>query len=156
MSKNKYPEKNIKMMLHCLGISHSPKNNEYIQPNKKYCPYPTSYRNYYQISSCEIWNKLVVNGYAKFHKGQENWQDFYKVTEEGKKLLKTLGYKWHEQQTKKTYSLKEIHYLLENDKIDDIIENIEGQEFKMFELDLNYTPSNIYKLKNLKTLKGNM
>lgn len=95
MSKNEFSEKKINVMLHALGISHSPRNSEHIEPNKRYSPYPTSSRNYYQVSSCEIWDELEKDGYAKFFKGKEEWQDCYRVTDDGKFYLKSLGFKWH-------------------------------------------------------------
>jgi hypothetical protein len=90
-----YPEKSIRNMLHCLGISHS-KSNDYVQPNKRYNPYPTSYRNYYQIKQCDIWDELVKEGYATFQVNGLNLP-YYRVTKEGKEYLKSLGYKWHEE-----------------------------------------------------------
>jgi len=97
---SKYPEKEIRVMLHALGIANH-NNGDYIQPNKRYSPYPTSYRNYYQVYDCEHWNNLVNKEFAIFRKGNENWQDFYFVTSVGKDYLKSLGYKWHEKKSRK-------------------------------------------------------
>jgi len=91
-----FPTKEIRLMLHALGISHH-NNGDYIQPNRRYSPYPTSHRNYYQTTDCEDWNNLVSKGLATYRKGKESWQDFYFVTDDGKHCLKTLGYKWHER-----------------------------------------------------------
>jgi hypothetical protein len=93
--KTIFPEKSIRNMLHCLGISHT-RSNDYVQPNKRYNPYPTSYRNYYQISQDDEWDKLVGLGYATFQVNGLNLP-YYRVTKEGKKYLKSLGYKWHEK-----------------------------------------------------------
>lgn len=98
MSDN-FPDKTIRLMLHALGISHH-RNGDYTEPNKRYSPYPTSHRNYYQTSNCEDWNSLVGKNFAVYRKGQESWQDCYFVTDEGKKYLKELGYKWHEEERK--------------------------------------------------------
>lgn len=92
---SKFPEKTTRIMLHALGISHV--KSEYTQPNRRYSPYPTSYRNYYQISNCKDWNSLVDEGLAVYQKGKEYWQDCYFVTDKGKEYLKELGYKWHER-----------------------------------------------------------
>lgn len=100
MEKTIFPEKKIRIMLHSLGISHSPIGNDYIQPNKRYSPYPTSYRNYYQISSCDDWDALVKDGYAKFIDADESFRQYYYVTREGKEYLRSLGYKWHEEEKK--------------------------------------------------------
>ncbi len=81
-------------MLHALGIK-TMRNGEDLQPNRRYSPYPTAYRNHFQTSSSSDWNILVQNGYAIFHKGVESWQDFYKISDDGKDFLKSLGYKWH-------------------------------------------------------------
>ena len=94
-----FPEKSIRNMLHCLGISHT-STNDYVQPNKRYNPYPTSYRNYYQISQDDEWDKLVELGYATFQVNGLNLP-YYRVTKEGKEYLKSLGYKWHEKKAKK-------------------------------------------------------
>lgn len=91
-----FPEKSIKNMLHCLGISHT-STNDYIQPNKRYNPYPASHRNHYQEKDNQEWNELVKLGYATYQEGLESWQCFYRVTKEGKEYLKSLGYKWHEE-----------------------------------------------------------
>jgi len=90
-----FPEKKIQVLLHALGISHI--GSEYIQPNKKYLSYSISYRNYFQDSSDEIWDKHVQDGYAKFVKGSASWQDCYFVTENGKQYLRDLGYKWNDE-----------------------------------------------------------
>lgn len=90
-----FPKKSIRNMLHCLGISHT-RSNDYVQPNKRYNPYPTSYRNYYQISQDDEWVKLVELGYATFQVNGLNLP-YYRVTNEGKEYLKSLGYKWHEK-----------------------------------------------------------
>ncbi len=91
-------ENRVRVMLHALGISYA--NNEDTQPNKRYSPYPTSHRNYYQTSNCEDWNFLVDKGFAIYRKGEASWQDCYFVTEDGKTHLKELGYKWHEEKRK--------------------------------------------------------
>ena len=83
-------------MLHAMGISHHT-NGDYIQPNKRYSPYPTSYRNYYQVKNCELWNELVADGFAEFREGQEGFGNFYFVTLAGKEHLKSMGYKWHDK-----------------------------------------------------------
>jgi hypothetical protein len=98
MRESKFPQEDIKVMLHALGISHH-KNGEYIQPNKRYSPYPTTYRNYYQIDKCEIWEELKNKGFANDSISSLNLH-FYYVTDEGKKHLKSLGYKWHEKRKK--------------------------------------------------------
>ena len=93
--ETKFPEKKIRYMLHCLGISHT-RSNDYVQPNKRYNPYPTSYRNYYQIKQCDIWDELVKEGYASFQVNGLNLP-YYRVTKEGEEYLKSLGYKWHDK-----------------------------------------------------------
>ena len=93
---DKFPEIKIRLMLHTLGISHS-KNGDYIQPNKRYSPYPTSYRNYYQTSQDDLCDTLVEAGLVEFVKGNKDWQDFYFITEQGKQYLRKIGYKWHIQ-----------------------------------------------------------
>lgn len=92
------PEKQIRIMLHALGISHV--GSEYTQPNKRYSPYPTSHRNHYQEKDSPEWKELVALGYATYQEGLESWQCFYRVTKEGKEYLKSLGYKWHERKAK--------------------------------------------------------
>lgn len=94
MSSNEFPEENIRVMLHAIGISHS-SNNDYIKPNKRYSPYPTSNRNYYQIKQCDMWDEWVKLGYASFQINGLNLP-YYRVTEDGKLYLKSIGYKWHE------------------------------------------------------------
>jgi len=89
-----FPKKTIRNMLHAMGISHT-SSNDYMQPNKRYSPYPTSYRNYYQVESCEDWEVLVETGFAV--KGKSIGMNYYSVTKEGKEYLQSLGYKWHEQ-----------------------------------------------------------
>lgn len=95
--KNKLilPDKEIRLMLHTLGISHD-KNGDYIQANKRYSPYPTSYRNYYQVEQFDMGDKLVKLGYAKFQINVFNLP-CYHITYEGRLYLKSLGYKWHER-----------------------------------------------------------
>ena len=88
-----FPEEKIRIMLHALGISHT-RNGDYVQPNKRYRPYPESYRNYYQIEDCEDWNDLVSKGYAEKRESSLNLK-YYFVTSKGKEYLKELGYKWH-------------------------------------------------------------
>ena len=97
---DRYLEIKIRQMLNAIGIANA-KNGDYIQPNKRYSPYPTSHRNYFQISDCEHWNELVKDGFAIYKKGKESWQDYYFVTIKGKEHLKTLGYKWHERYEKR-------------------------------------------------------
>lgn len=92
---SKFPREEIRYMLHCLGISHT-KNNDYVQPHKRYNPYPTSYRNYYQIKQCNIWDELVKLEYATFQTNGLGLP-YYRVTNKGKEYLKSLGYKWHER-----------------------------------------------------------
>ena len=84
----------IDNMLHCLGISYT-RGNDKVLPNKRYSPYPTSYRNYYQTSDNESWNDLVQKELAIKTK---NGLDliYYFVTDKGKDHLKEIGYKWHE------------------------------------------------------------
>jgi hypothetical protein len=94
-----FPNKSIRVMLHALGIA-DVKNGDYLQPNKRCSPYPTSHRNYYQTEQCDIWDELVKNGFAEYRKSKEIWQCFYFVTKEGKEHLKSLGYKWHERKSK--------------------------------------------------------
>lgn len=94
--KTEFPEEPIRHMLHALGISHHPRTNNYVQPNTRYNPYPTSYRNYYQIKQCEIWDELVKKEYASKHRNGLGL-DFYVVTSKGKQYLRDLGYKWHER-----------------------------------------------------------
>jgi hypothetical protein len=89
-----FPEKPIRNMLHALGISHS-KGGDYYQPNRRYSPYLTSYRNYYQIEDCDVWNSLVEKGYAKKTVNGLNLT-YYFVTDAGKAYLREFGYKWHE------------------------------------------------------------
>jgi len=89
-----FPEKTIRNMLHAMGISHS-STNDYVQPNKRYSPYPTSYRNYYQVEECPLWDILVDKGHAI--KDKSLGMGYYYVTEEGKEYLRSLGYKWHEK-----------------------------------------------------------
>jgi len=62
----------------------------------------TAYRNYYQVDTCEIWEKLKSKGFANNHTNGLNLH-FYYVTEEGKEYLKSLGYKWHEEKGKINY-----------------------------------------------------
>lgn len=93
--KKVFPEESIRNMLHCLGISHT-RSNDYVQPNKRYNPYPTSYRNHYQVSQDDEWDKLVELGYATFQVNGLNLP-YYRVTKKGKEYLKSLGYKWHEK-----------------------------------------------------------
>lgn len=100
IEKTIFPEKSIRNMLHCLGVSHT-STNDYIQPNKRYSPYPTSYRNHYQDKDNLEWKELVEKGYAEYQEGLEDWQCFYRVNEKGKQYLKSLGYKWHERKSKK-------------------------------------------------------
>jgi len=92
---SRFPEKEIRVMLHALGISHV--KSEYLQPNKRYSPYPTSHRNYYQVKQCDIWDKFVKKGYAEYRQSEAEWQCFYFVTEKGREYLQSLGYKWHEK-----------------------------------------------------------
>ena len=89
-----YPKKLIRIMLHALGISNL-NNGNYVQPFRRYSPYPTSHRNYYQISACEDWDAHVQKGYATFRKGEQSYRDYYFVTEKGKQYLRELGYKGH-------------------------------------------------------------
>lgn len=91
--KAEFPEKRIHVLLHALGISHVRSN--YIQPNKRYSPYPTSHRNYYQTEKCDIWDKLVKEGFAEYRKSKESWRCVYFVTQRGKEYLKSIGFKWH-------------------------------------------------------------
>jgi len=93
-----FPEKNIRVLLHAMGISHV--KSEYTQPNKRYCPYPTSHRNYYQIKQCDDWDEWVKKGYAEYRQHKEEWRCFYFVTMQGKEYLKSIGYKWHELKRK--------------------------------------------------------
>ena len=86
----------IDKMLHSLGISYI-SNGEKIKPNKRYSPYPSSYRNYYQISQCDDLDYLVEIGFAFFKKGEKGWQDCYFITKKGKDYLKQIGYKWKEE-----------------------------------------------------------
>ena len=95
-----FPTKSIRHLLHALGISHT-RNNSYVQPNTRYSPYPTSNRNYFQTTQCNVWDKLVDFGYAKYHKADEAWRCCYSVTDEGKSLLRELGYKWHEPEPRR-------------------------------------------------------
>lgn len=90
-----YPDKSIRNMLHCLGISHTSKNY-YVQPNTRYSPYPTTYRNYYQIKQDDEWDRLIALGYATFQTNGLGLA-YYRVTIKGKVYLKSLGYKWHEK-----------------------------------------------------------
>ena len=99
MMSSNFPEKRVRLMLHALGISHV--ESEYVQPNKRYAPYPTSYRNYYQTSHCDDWNYLVDKGLAVFRSGKQSWQDCYFVSNEGKLHLREIGYKWHEKNLEK-------------------------------------------------------
>lgn len=93
-----YPEKSIRLMLHALGISHV--RSEYTQPNKRYSPYPSSYRNYYQTTQCDYWDELVKEGYSTFQVNGLGLP-FYRVTKEGKEYLRSIGYKWHEEKRSK-------------------------------------------------------
>jgi hypothetical protein len=86
--------KQTRLMLHALGIEY--RDHTKVIPNKRYSPYPTSHRNYYQTSNCEDWNILVKLGFATYRKGRESWQDCYFVSLQGKEYLKATGYKWHE------------------------------------------------------------
>ena len=88
----------ISKMLHALGISHV--KSEYTQPNRRYSPYPKSYRNYYQNEDCEDWDKLVELGYAIKSESSLNLF-YYSVTDEGKDYLRSIGYKWHEEKKRK-------------------------------------------------------
>jgi hypothetical protein len=89
MNEINLEEKEYRVMLHALGIKGT-------KPFKRYSPYPTSHRNYYQIEQCDIWDKLVKIGFATF---QINGLDlpYYRVTNIGKKYLKQIGFKWHEE-----------------------------------------------------------
>ena len=89
-------EKEYRVMLHALGIEYSNRTYEEILPNKRYCPYPTSNRNYYQTKQCDIWDKLVRMGFATFQINGLNLP-YYRVTTHGKKYLKMIGFKWHEK-----------------------------------------------------------
>ena len=89
-------EKEYRVMLHALGIEYSNRTYAKIKPNKRYSPYPTSYRNYYQIKQCDIWDKLVGIGFATFQVNGLNLP-YYRVTEQGKEYLKMVGFKWHEK-----------------------------------------------------------
>lgn len=98
MKEDIFPKEEIRHMLHALGISHA-KNNSYIQPNRRYCPYPTSHRNYYQIDFCRTWEHLVYLERAV--KGVSLGMNYYSVSEKGKEHLRELGYKWHEERKKR-------------------------------------------------------
>lgn len=87
-------EDGIGKMLHALGISHV-KSGDYFQPNKRYNPYPKSYRNYFQVDDDADLNEMVENGYVEKTISSLNLP-FYYVTSDGKDYLKSLGYKWHE------------------------------------------------------------
>ena len=83
----------ISKMLHALGISYH--NDDVLIPNKRYRPYPTSYRNHYQIKIDEDWEEMIKLGYAD--KGTSIDLNYYYVTKEGKEYLKEMGYRWKER-----------------------------------------------------------
>lgn len=84
---------------HVRMMLHDHPGGEYIEPNRRYSPYPTAYRNHYQIDVCSHWDLLVEIGYAV--KGKSIGLNYYSVSEEGKSYLWDEGYKWHEEKRRK-------------------------------------------------------
>lgn len=90
-----HAEDGIGKMLHTLGIQYV-KGGDELQPNRRYSPYPTSFRNYFQTDDDSDLNEMVENGYMEKAISGLNLP-FYRVTSAGRDYLRSLGYKWHEQ-----------------------------------------------------------
>lgn len=98
MNKIQISEQQIHCMLHALGIEYISRVKTYdkIVPNKRYSPYPKSYRNYYQDKDNKDFGELVTLGFAEYIEKNEDWQCFYRVTQKGKDFLREIGYNWHD------------------------------------------------------------
>lgn len=90
-------EKQIKKMLHALGILWNRRKCSNIKPHVIYRPKPMAYRNYWQEELDSDWENLVEVGMAK--KTTAIGLPVYFVAEKGIIHLQTMGYNFKTEQS---------------------------------------------------------